>query len=98
MSIVSIRFRNISATSVEPVESPFFPADLSLGVDSLIGLLHHSFQLSLSTHHLGEIDLGVFSLTSLFQASGEDMRLELGSDSPKAGSGPGSGNKFSLAL
>ena len=31
------------------------------GVDSLIGLLYHSFQLSLSTCCLGEIDFGMFN-------------------------------------
>ena len=37
-------------------------------------------------------------MPSLFQASGEDLRPESSSDSPKAGFGPGSGNRFSSAL
>ena len=59
------------------------------GVDGLIGLLHHSFELSLSIHHLGEIDFYLFD--HLFFS-----KPEFGSDSLKAFV-PDFGNGFSSA-
>ena len=46
-------------------------------MDDLIGLLHHPFQLSLSTRHLGEIDLDVFSCLLFSRPEGRIRGLSL---------------------